>query len=70
MLYLATTLAGVVACPVYLLLDVSSVWSESESSVQGCWRLAIYILTPHNYVALCLSTRFSERGAAHSVVRL
>eukprot|EP01051_Picozoa_sp_SAG22_P001841 SAG22_NODE_76_length_22248_cov_14.352070_7_plen_823_part_00 len=67
-LYLATTLAGVVACPVYLLLDVSSVWSESESSVQGCWRLAVYILTPHNYVALCLSTRFSGRGAVDSVV--
>ena len=67
-LYLATTMAGVVACPVYLLLDVSSVWSESESSVQGCWRLAVYILTPHNYVALCLSTRFSGRGTADSVV--
>eukprot|EP01050_Picozoa_sp_SAG11_P018511 SAG11_NODE_2809_length_2946_cov_70.570776_2_plen_764_part_00 len=67
-LYLTTTMAGIVACPVYLLLDVSSVWSESETSVQGCWRLAVYILTPHNYVALCLSTRFSGRGAASSVV--
>eukprot|EP01050_Picozoa_sp_SAG11_P006666 SAG11_NODE_526_length_8740_cov_27.364194_4_plen_831_part_00 len=67
-LYLTTTMAGIVACPVYLLLDVSSVWSESETSVQGCWRLAVYILTPHNYVALCLSTRFSGRGAAGSVV--
>ena len=63
-LYLATTLACVAACPVYVLLGVSSVWAEAKSKDQGCWRLVINILTPHNYVALCLVVQFSGRGAA------
>ena len=62
-LYIATTLAGVLVCPVYLLLDVATVWAEADSRLLGCWRLAVYIMAPHNYVALCLAARFSERGA-------
>eukprot|EP01052_Picozoa_sp_SAG31_P043475 SAG31_NODE_7253_length_1741_cov_1.899513_1_plen_451_part_01 len=63
-IYLGTTLAGILVCPVYLLLDVSTVWAEikGESRAKGCWRLAMYILAPHNYLALCLSALFSERG--------
>eukprot|EP01052_Picozoa_sp_SAG31_P012576 SAG31_NODE_739_length_12444_cov_14.976831_2_plen_932_part_00 len=65
MIYLGTTLAGILVCPVYLLLDVTTVWAEikGESRAKGYWRLAVYILTPHNYLALCLSAQFSEHGA-------
>ena len=62
-LYLATTLAGILTCPVYLLLDISTVWAEAETKFAKVSRTAMYILTPHNYVALCLVTRLSERGS-------
>jgi hypothetical protein len=61
-LYLSTTLGGVVACPSYLLLDISTVWAEAETKWAAIARIAMYVLTPHNYAALCLATRFSERG--------
>ena len=61
-LYLSTTLGGVLACPSYLLLDISTVWAEAETKWSAVARVAMYVLTPHNYAALCLATRFSERG--------
>jgi hypothetical protein len=61
-LYLSTTLGGVLACPSYLLLDISTVWAEAETKWSAIARVAMYVLTPHNYAALCLATRFSERG--------
>eukprot|EP01051_Picozoa_sp_SAG22_P017233 SAG22_NODE_2610_length_2383_cov_1.477671_2_plen_436_part_00 len=67
-LYIATTLASVLVCPAYLLLDISTVWAETDSTVKSCWRLAIYILTPHNYVALCLAARFSVRDTPRSAI--
>eukprot|EP01051_Picozoa_sp_SAG22_P013723 SAG22_NODE_1570_length_4095_cov_8.591842_1_plen_1009_part_10 len=63
MLYLATTIGGMLACPCYLLLDISTVWAEAETKLMACGHIAMYILTPHNYVALCLTARFSERGS-------
>ena len=66
-LYLATTLAGILVCPAYLLLDMSTVWDEAESKMSAYWHLAMYILTPHNYVALCLTVNFSERGAVQNL---
>ena len=38
MLYLATTCAGALACPAYLLLDVATTWHEAESRRQGGFR--------------------------------
>jgi hypothetical protein len=64
-LYLATTLAAAVACPAYLLVDIRTTWMEACSTKAACGRVAMYILTPHNYVVLCLATHFSERGAPH-----
>lgn len=63
MLYIATTIGGVLACPSYLLLDISTVWAESDTKFIACGRIAMYILTPHNFVAMCLTARFSERGS-------
>ena len=37
-LYLATTLAGVLACPSYLLLDLPTTWAEAGSRRQGSFR--------------------------------
>jgi hypothetical protein len=37
--------------PVFLLLDLRAVWAESTPLQRFVW-LAMYILTPHNYVAL------------------
>ena len=37
-LYLATTCAGALACPAYLLLDVATTWHEAESRRQGGFR--------------------------------
>ena len=60
-----TTLGGVFACPSYLLLDLSTTRSEAKTKKLGCFHVAVYILTPYNYIALCLATRFSERGRSN-----
>jgi peptidoglycan/LPS O-acetylase OafA/YrhL len=65
-LYLATTLGGAVACPAYLLLDLATTWHEAASTRQGGFRVAMYVLTPHNYVALALAARFSAVGSLAS----
>ena len=56
--YMLTTIVAAIFCPAYLLLDVGTVWNEAETRLQRGTRIAAYILTPHNYVALCLGNRF------------
>ena len=65
-LYLATTLAGVLVCPAYLLLDLATVWTEDGGATTAAkvFRAAVYVLTPHNYVAVCLAAALSDRGAS------
>ena len=41
-----------VRLPVFLLLDLRTVWRES-TPLQRTMRFALYVLTPHNFVALC-----------------
>eukprot|EP01047_Picozoa_sp_COSAG01_P044477 COSAG01_NODE_4023_length_5426_cov_7.423503_4_plen_784_part_00 len=62
-LYLATALAAVCACPVFLLIDLSTVWHKGAAGADATvfdrvTRLAMYILTPQNYVAKVLVCRF------------
>jgi hypothetical protein len=59
--YMLTTIVAAVCCPAYLLLDIGSVWTQAKTRLERGTRMAMYILTPHNYVALCLANRF--RGA-------
>jgi hypothetical protein len=56
--YLASTLLGVCCCPVFLLLDPVAAWREAPTRLEKCIRVAMYVLTPHNYAALCLANRF------------
>lgn len=58
--YMATSLAGVFACPSYLLLDLETVWNEAETTGDGVINLAMYILTPQNYLAKCLINKYCE----------
>ena len=57
-LYLGSTLLAVIACPVFLLLDLRTVWNEAETPLQRFTRLAMYVLCPHNFAALVLAKRF------------
>jgi hypothetical protein len=60
LLYLATTLFAVFTCPVFLLLDLRTMWKETAGNKKARGtRVALYTLTPHNYVALCLANRFN-----------
>jgi hypothetical protein len=65
-LYLATTLTGLFACPVFLLLDLSTVWGEAPNRWLGAFRVACYLLTPHNYVAFALASRFRRKTSGGS----
>ena len=56
--YMLTTIVAAIFCPAYLLLDIGTVWNKAETRLQRGTRIAAYILTPHNYVALCLGNRF------------
>eukprot|EP01047_Picozoa_sp_COSAG01_P029518 COSAG01_NODE_2027_length_8600_cov_3.986356_2_plen_376_part_00 len=56
--YLSSTLLGVCCCPVFLLLDPVVAWKEAPTRLEKCIRVAMYVLTPHNYAALCLANRF------------
>ena len=58
MLYLATTIVASWQCPVFLLMDPITAWSEAQSFWERVRRAAMWILTPHNYTALCLANRF------------
>ena len=50
-------------------MDPITAWQEADSRLDKVARAAMYLLTPHNYVALCLANRFRgwrrARGAAH-----
>lgn len=49
--YICTLAFAAINLPVFLLLDLRTVWTES-TWMQRFVRLAMYGLTPHNYVAL------------------
>ena len=55
--YLCNLMFAAVKLPVFLLLDLRTVWEES-TPLQRFVRLAMYTLTPHNYLALCCAARF------------
>eukprot|EP01046_Picozoa_sp_COSAG06_P003583 COSAG06_NODE_141_length_22310_cov_9.973166_13_plen_208_part_00 len=57
LVYLATTVLAICFCPVFLLLDPVTSWREAEPGLRAL-RVACYVLTPHNYVALCLANKF------------
>ena len=57
-LYLCSTLLATWQCPVFLLMDPVTAWKEAEHRLEKVMRAAMYVLTPHNYVALCLANRF------------
>ena len=57
-IYLASTLLGACACPVFLLLDPLTAWKEADTKLEKCIRVAMCVLTPHNYTGLCLANRF------------
>eukprot|EP01043_Picozoa_sp_COSAG02_P027238 COSAG02_NODE_1598_length_11761_cov_15.902418_5_plen_584_part_00 len=57
-LYLGSTLLAAWKCPVFLLMDPVTAWKEAKGRVERVRRAAMYVLTPHNYTALCLARRF------------
>ena len=57
-IYLGSTLLATWQCPVFLLMDPITAWKEAENRLEKVMRAAMYILTPHNFVALCLANRF------------
>eukprot|EP01046_Picozoa_sp_COSAG06_P040844 COSAG06_NODE_4985_length_3806_cov_2.019153_4_plen_731_part_01 len=63
-IYLLSTMVALQFCPVFLMLDLRTVWSEAESWLVGGMRIAMYVLTPHTYTALSLANRF--RRWAHA----
>ena len=56
-------IGGAFTCPSYLLFDITTAWAEAPTRAAAAGRVAMYLLTPHNYLALALVCRFSERGA-------
>eukprot|EP01046_Picozoa_sp_COSAG06_P042007 COSAG06_NODE_5292_length_3581_cov_226.792391_5_plen_278_part_01 len=50
-LYLGSVALGAYACPVFLLLDPVTAWNETDAWLERTVRVAMYVLTPHNYVA-------------------
>ena len=61
-LYLGATLLACASCPSFLLLDPFTLWNEAASRADRWVRLLAYVLTPHNYVVLCLANRFRSRA--------
>ena len=59
-LYLGSTLLATWQCPVFLLMDPITAWREADG-LERVTRSALYVLTPHNYVALCLANRFRKQ---------
>ena len=57
-LYLGSVALGACTCPVFLLLDPLTAWNETDEWLERTVRVAMYVLTPHNYVAFCLANRF------------
>jgi hypothetical protein len=60
LLYLGSTVLAAVACPSFLLIDLRTVWNEAETPLERFTRIAMYVLCPHNFVAIVLSKRFPE----------
>lgn len=58
-LYLVSILIALKVCPVFLLLDLRTVWEEATVR-QRATRFALYILTPHNYTSLSCANRLPE----------
>jgi hypothetical protein len=56
-IYMASTVVAVFACPVYLLLDVRTAMGEAETRFESFYRLLAYLTMPHNFVSLCLANR-------------
>ena len=55
-IYLISTLIALVKCPSFLLLDMSTVWCEEGTSRFARFRhVAMYLLTPHIFVSLCIA---------------
>jgi hypothetical protein len=67
-LYLASIVLAAWECPVFLLMDPITAWNETHSRKEKVIRVAMYVLTPHNYVAFCLSNHF--RGWRRSFLGL
>ena len=56
-IYLASIALGIWQSSVFLLLDPVTAWNEAGSWLEGTVRIAMYVLTPHNYVAFSLANR-------------
>ena len=57
-MYVFTTLLGILICPSFLLLDPVTAWREGDGCGGGLLRAACYVLAPHNYVLLCIANRY------------
>eukprot|EP01047_Picozoa_sp_COSAG01_P053700 COSAG01_NODE_5785_length_4034_cov_4.877255_1_plen_748_part_00 len=57
-IYLVSTVVALWFCPVFLLLDLGTVWNEANSPLEAVMRIAMYMLTPHTYIALSLANHF------------
>ena len=59
-LYLGSTVLATWQCPVFLLMDPVTAWKEAKGRLERVQRAAMWVLTPHNYTALCLANRFPD----------
>jgi hypothetical protein len=59
-LYLGSTVLATWQCPVFLLMDPVTAWKETKGRLERVQRAAMWVLTPHNYTALCLANRFPD----------
>eukprot|EP01046_Picozoa_sp_COSAG06_P020713 COSAG06_NODE_1526_length_9195_cov_12.000330_3_plen_1584_part_00 len=66
--YFLLTLLATTQCPVFLMLDPFTAWNEANTRLVRSLRVAAYVLTPHNYVALCLANRFRGLRVAFLVL--
>ena len=60
-MYLSNTLLAMICCPSFLLLDLVTSWQQAPTRFQKMMRFAAYVLTPHNYVSLCLANHFEPQ---------
>eukprot|EP01047_Picozoa_sp_COSAG01_P061992 COSAG01_NODE_7816_length_3045_cov_6.803802_1_plen_494_part_00 len=58
-LYLVSTVFALFRLPAFLLVDLKTVWNEA-SPLERLFRVAMYTLCPHNFVALCSANCFPE----------
>eukprot|EP01046_Picozoa_sp_COSAG06_P039171 COSAG06_NODE_4597_length_4113_cov_2.918037_4_plen_510_part_00 len=62
-MYMFSTIIAAIYSPVYLLLDIRTVWEEAETGFDRFYRLFAYLAVPHNFVSLCLANRSAEAAA-------